>query len=118
MTSIPVNGVILGHVGDSGDVVSRCSCPGAVQSACHDALKVALFCTAFRALSVGRPLWREGKDGGGKESEIRKEKGEFGEEQEGGSMVEITGKSVRVVSERNSREQWNREGRRGGGRDC
>ena len=46
VTSLPVNAVILGHVEDSGDVVSRCSCPGAVQSACHDAVKVALFCAA------------------------------------------------------------------------
>jgi len=43
--------IILGHDAGKCDVVSGSLCPGAALSNCHDALKVALFCAAFRALS-------------------------------------------------------------------
>lgn len=54
--------------------------PTATQSVCHDVLKVVVFHTAFRAClePVGRPLWREGKMGGGLgrgRKEMRREEG-------------------------------------------
>lgn len=65
--TIYVDVLVLGY--ECGLMLCVAAVPDAARSACHDALKVGLFCTAFRVClkPVGRPPWREGKMGGGKE---------------------------------------------------
>lgn len=101
------------------------------RSACRDALKVASFCAVCRAClePAGRPLW---SDGGGKEkrgegkvkyernrenSGRRRKEGRsiYGGDDRAGERQSECNERRKTSMERNSREQWNREG---GGRDC